>query len=167
MPFSQAPYVFAFTSAQPSAVAALAAVAFINFVCVRAGGRVHVILSLVKISSVAAIIIAGFVLARPGGLGLHPFFASGYSAATFTGFFGALAAALWAYDGWEDLNLVGSEVENPQRNIPRALILGVLFCSVIFMLFSAAAHWVLPFEQVARSEHVADRKSTRLNSSHP
>jgi APA family basic amino acid/polyamine antiporter len=71
------------------------------------------------------------------------------------GFFGALAASLWAYDGWEDLNLVGSEVADPQRNIPRALILGVLFCSAIFMLFSAAAHWVLPFAAVAQSQHVA------------
>jgi amino acid transporter len=84
-------------------------------------------------------------------------------AAAFTGFFGALAASLWAYDGWEDLNLVGSEVAYPQRNIPRALILGVLFCSAIFMLFSAAAHWVLPFAEVAQSEHVASDVITKIS----
>jgi hypothetical protein len=88
-------------------------------------------------------------------VGFHPFFPSGYSAITFTGFFGALSAALWAYDGWEDLNLVGSEVENPQRNIPRALIFGVLFCIVLFTAFSLAAHWALPFATVAQSPHVA------------
>ena len=53
------------------------------------------------------------------------------------------------------MNLVGSEVENPQRNIPRALILGVLFCIVLFTSFSLAAHWALPFAAVAQSPHVA------------
>jgi APA family basic amino acid/polyamine antiporter len=155
MPFSREPYVFVFTWAQPLAIVALAALAFINYLGVRVGGRVQVVLTIIKISSVAAIIVLGFALARPGGAGFHPFLPSRYGAATLTGFFGALAASLWAYDGWEDLNLVGSEVEDPQRNIPRALILGVLFCSAIYMLFTAASHWVLPFAAIAQSEHVA------------
>jgi basic amino acid/polyamine antiporter, APA family len=155
VPFSQSPYVFVFSWAQPLAVVALAAVAFINYLGVRIGGQVQVVLTAVKVTSVVAIIFLGFTLARPGATGFHPFFPASYGAATFAGFFGALAASLWAYDGWEDLNLVGSEVADPQRNIPRALILGVLFCSAIFMLFSAAAHWVLPFGAVAQSQHVA------------
>ena len=163
VPFSQVPYVFAFTWAQPWAVAALAAFAFINFLGVRAGGRVQVILTVIKISSVTAIIAVGFALARPGGVGFHPFFPSGYSAATLTGFFGALAAALWAYDGWEDLNLVGSEVENPQRNIPRALILGVMFCIVLYISFTLAAHWALPFGAVAQSPHVGSDLVARIS----
>jgi APA family basic amino acid/polyamine antiporter len=155
IPLFHLSYSFHFTWAQPLAVLALAALALVNFLGVRVGGDVQVVLTAVKIFSVMAIILLGFVLVRPGGAGFHPFFPARYGAATMTGFFGALAAALWAYDGWEDLNLVGSEVENPQRNIPRALIRGVLFCSVIFILFSAVCHWVLPFEAVAGSEHVA------------
>jgi APA family basic amino acid/polyamine antiporter len=163
MPFSDAPYRFVFTRAQPLAIVALAALTFINYLGVRVGGRVQVILTIIKVTSVAAIIVLGFALARPGGAGFHPFFPSRYGAATLTGFFGALAAALWAYDGWEDLNLVGSEVEDPQRNIPRALILGVLFCSVIYMLFTAASHWVLPFAAIAQSEHVASDVVARIS----
>jgi APA family basic amino acid/polyamine antiporter len=155
VPFSRAPYTFVFTWAQPLAVVALALLTFINYLGVRVGGRVQVILTIIKIASVGAIIVLAFTLARPHGAGFHPFLPSSYGVATLAGFFGALAASLWAYDGWEDLNLVGSEVEDPQRNIPRALILGVLFCGVVYMLFSAAAHWVLPFAAVAQSEHVA------------
>jgi amino acid transporter len=66
-----------------------------------------------------------------------------------------LAAALWAYDGWEDLNLVGSEVADPQRNFPRALVGGVTFVAIIYLLFSAACLKVLPFESVANSQHIA------------
>src|SRR6266436_8405603 len=163
VPFSHRPYTFIFSWAQPFAVVALVALASINYLGVRVGGRVQVILTIIKVTSVAAIIILAFALARPGGAGIHPFLPVTVGAAALTGFFGALAASLWAYDGWEDLNLVGSEVADPQRNIPRALILGVLFCSAIFMLFSAAAHWVLPFAEVARSEHVASDVVARLS----
>jgi basic amino acid/polyamine antiporter, APA family len=163
VPFSHAPYAFVFTWAQIWAVAALAVFAGINFLGVRAGGRVQVVLTVIKISSVLVIIALGFLFARPGGAGIHPFFPSGYSATTLTGFFGALAAALWAYDGWEDLNLVGSEVENPQRNIPRALILGVVFCIALFLLFSLAVHWALPYEAVAQSQHVASDLVARIS----
>jgi amino acid transporter len=163
VPFSHRPYTFIFSWAQPFAVVALVALASINYLGVRVGGRVQVILTIIKVTSVAAIIILAFALARPGGAGIHPFLPVTVGAAALTGFFGALAASLWAYDGWEDLNLVGSEVADPQRNIPRALILGVLFCSAIFMLFSAAAHWALPFAEVARSEHVASDVVARLS----
>jgi APA family basic amino acid/polyamine antiporter len=155
MPFSGEHYTFAFTWAQPGAVAALALTTFINYLGVRVGGEVQVLFTIIKALSVGAIIVLAFALARTSGVGFHPFFPSSYGAARLAGFFGALAAALWAYDGWEDLTLVGSEIENPQRNIPRALIPGVLFCIAVYILFSAAAHWVLPFPAVAASEHVA------------
>jgi basic amino acid/polyamine antiporter, APA family len=163
VPFSRETYEFIFSWAQPFAVVALVALAFINYLGVRVGGRLQVILTIIKAISLAAIIVFAFALARPGGAGFHPFLPVKAGAAAFTGFFGALAASLWAYDGWEDVNLVGSEVADPQRNIPRALILGVLFCSAIFMLFSAAAHWVLPFAEVAQSEHVASDLITKIS----
>src|SRR5437899_10614513 len=77
------------------------------------------------------------------------------SAGLFGAFLAALAAALWANDGWEDLNLVGSEVENPQTNFPRGLVGGVGFVAVVYLLFSAACLKVLPFEAVAASQHIA------------
>jgi basic amino acid/polyamine antiporter, APA family len=154
VPFSAAPYEFIFTWAQPGAVAAIGVMAFINFLGVRAGGRVQVFLTAIKIGALVAIIFVGLALVHPGGAGFHPLFPSTFGGTLLTGFFGALAAALWAYDGWEDLNLVGSEVENPQRNIPRALIWGVLLCAVLFILFSLAAHSALSFAAVARSRSV-------------
>ena len=68
---------------------------------------------------------------------------------TMTGFFAALAAALWAYDGWEDLNRVGSEMQNPQRNIPLALVGGTILVAGLYLLFSAVCFYALPFASVA------------------
>jgi APA family basic amino acid/polyamine antiporter len=71
------------------------------------------------------------------------------------GFFAALVAALWAYDGWNDLNMVAGEIRNPQRNIPLALIWGVATVGVLYILVNAAVQYVLPASAVAASQRPA------------
>lgn len=147
--------VFVFTWAQPLAVVALVGITFVNYLGVRLGGRLQIVLTILKIASVLAIIVLGFALVHGRAGNFHPLWPSSFGWGTTTGFLAALAAALWAYDGWEDLNLVGSEVRNPEKNIPRALIGGVAFVAVIFLLFSAVCSYALPFGEVAASQHVA------------
>jgi APA family basic amino acid/polyamine antiporter len=97
----------------------------------------------------------GFAVAHGSAANFHPLWSAAIGWGTFGGFLAALAASLWAYDGWEDLNLVGSEVRDPARNIPRALVGGVLFVTAVFILFNAVCFYALPFGAVARSQHVA------------
>lgn len=146
---------FVFTWAQPLAVGALILMTFINYLGVRFGGQVQIALTFLKVSSVLAIIVLGFLLARGNASHFTPLFPASLSSATFSGFLAALAAALWAYDGWEDLNLVGSEVDDPQKNIPRALVGGVIFVIIIYIFFNAVCFYALPFGAVAASQHVA------------
>jgi basic amino acid/polyamine antiporter, APA family len=152
-----APYDFVFTWAQPLAVVWIAGMTGVNYLGVRLGGTVQVFLTAIKITSVA--IVIGVAFFAPAGTPHipDPFWpAAGQSmAVTSSAFLAALAAALWAYDGWEDLNLVGSEVENPQRNFPRALVGGVAFVALMYLLFDAACLKVLPFASVAASSHIA------------
>src|SRR6266481_3055165 len=152
------PYDFVFTWSQPLAVVWLLIMTGINYLGVRLGGAVQVFLTTIKITSVAIVIgVAFFAPVSTQATGAQPFWpAAGMgSGAIFSAFLATLAAALWAYDGWEDLNLVGSEVENPHKNFPRALVGGVAFVAVIYLLFSAACLKVLPFESVAASPHIA------------
>lgn len=146
---------FAFTWSQPLAVVALAAITFINYLGVRLGGRVQIVLTVIKIASVGAIILLGFAFAHGSAQHFKPLLPSSFDWGTLSGFLAALAAALWVYDGWEDLNLVGSEVTDPGRNIPRSLIGGVVLVAIIFTLFSAVCFYALPFDAVAASQHVA------------
>jgi APA family basic amino acid/polyamine antiporter len=156
LPFSHSPYDFVFTWAQPFAVVALAVFTFINYLGVKLGGRVQVALTFVKIFAVLAIVAAGFAFSHGAPDRFHPWWPVQTAASnTMLGFLTALAAALWAYDGWEDLNRVGSEIADPQRNIPRALIGGTLLVMGIYILFNAACFYVLPFGAVANSTHVA------------
>ena len=152
------PYDFEFTWAQPLAVLWIAIMSGINYLGVRLGGAVQVFLTTIKVTSVAIVIGVAFFApagAKAGSVG--PFWpAPGTGTGAILGaFLAALAASLWAYDGWEDLNLVGSEVAEPEKNFPRALVGGVSFVAVVYLLFSAACLNVLPFTSVAASSHIA------------
>jgi basic amino acid/polyamine antiporter, APA family len=146
---------FAFTWAQPLAVVAILALTFVNYLGVRLGGRVQIGLTIIKVASVVAIIVFGFMFSHGRTSNFQPLWPASAGWGTMTGFLAALAAALWVFDGWEDVNLVGSEVSNPGRNIPRALIGGVAFVIVLFSLFSTVCFYALPFNMVAASQHIA------------
>jgi len=155
LPFQHQPYEFMFTWAQPLAVVAIVAITGINYLGVRLGGQVQVVLTIIKVASVLAVVALGFALSHGSGTHFQPLLPGKLGFGMFSSFLAALAAALWAYDGWEDLNLVGSEVQNPQRNIPRALVGGVVFVGGVYLLFSAVCFYVLSFGAVAESQHVA------------
>jgi basic amino acid/polyamine antiporter, APA family len=159
------PYDFVFTWAQPLAVLWLVLMTGVNYLGVRLGGGVQVFLTTIKIVSVVIVIGVAFFAPAAAAHAPDPVWPTAINAGLFTAFLAALAAALWAYDGWEDLNLVGSEVKNPERNFPRALVGGVSFVALIYLLFSAACLKVLPFESVAASAHIASDVVQRVAGS--
>ena len=72
------------------------------------------------------------------------------------GLFGlALVSVLWAYDGWGDLSFVGGEVRDPERNLPRALVIGTAAVIAIYLLANAAYLYLIPLPEMARSPLVA------------
>lgn len=155
--FTHAPSTFAFTWAQPLAVVAIALITFVNYFGVRLGGRVQVVLTIIKIAAVVAIIFIGFLF----GKGTVANFRSASAVSSMghlgltAGLMTAVASALWAYDGWINLTFVGSEIKNPERNIPLSLIAGVMAVAAIFIAMSVACFYVLPFSQAAASPHIA------------
>jgi amino acid transporter len=71
-------------------------------------------------------------------------------------FFGlSLISVLWAYDGWGDVSFVGGEVSNPERNLPRAFIIGTLAVIAIYLLANVAYLYLMPLSQVRHSPLVA------------
>ena len=72
------------------------------------------------------------------------------------GLFGlALISVLWAYDGWADVSFVGGEVKDPERNLPRALILGTTAVVVIYLVVNLAYLYLMPIQQIQASRLVA------------
>ncbi|MGA2328233.1 MAG: amino acid permease [Bryobacteraceae bacterium] len=134
------------------AIALILVLAVVNYLGVRFGGAVQVAVTVVKVGLIAAIIAIGL----GGGHGTVANYASSIPVAGgAAGFFAALVGALWAYDGWNNVSMVSSEIRDPQRSLPRALIAGTAVVIGIYLLTNLAYFYVLSAREVASSDRVA------------
>jgi APA family basic amino acid/polyamine antiporter len=74
-----------------------------------------------------------------------------------TAFGAAMLAALWAYNGWSNVAMVAGEIDKPERNIPRALIYGMLIVIAVYLITNIAYFYTLPFSEVLTSNSTAYR----------
>lgn len=147
-----------FRFGQIGAIALILALAWLNYFGVKLGGAVQTAVTALKIGLIGVLILAGLGLGRS-----HPPIASGPIASlSLAGFVAALVAALWAYDGWNNVSMVSSEIRAPQRNLPRALIGGTMGVIGIYLLANAAYFRVLAAAQVASSARVAADMMLRI-----
>ncbi len=144
---------FTISYGQLVAIAATVFVSWLNYIGVRRAGDFQFLFTLLKVAIILGIVAVGF--SYQGGSWSN--FGSEFSGATggVAGFFAALVAALWAYDGWNDLNMVAGEIRNPQRNIPLSLIWGVAIVGALYILVNAAVQYVLPAAAMAATERPA------------
>jgi amino acid transporter len=136
------------------AAAAIALTSSFNILGVRWGSLVQNVTTLAKYGGLAFIIILAFAIGLPK-TGGH--FTPAVPTGSFAmGAFGlALVSALWAFDGWADLSFVGGEVKDPQKTLPKALIIGTLAVVVIYLLANLAYLSVFSVAQIAASPLVA------------
>jgi APA family basic amino acid/polyamine antiporter len=132
----------------PLAVGFIVFFAGLNCLSVRFGGRVQSFVTALKITIILGLIFGIFILS-PGGSWDH-LAATGRGGAWpgFGAFGMAVLAALWAYDGWNNMPMVGGEIQNPQRSIPLALIIGVGGVMLIYTLANIAYVYALPFGEL-------------------
>jgi amino acid transporter len=62
---------------------------------------------------------------------------------------------MWAYNGFNDLGDVGEEIASPEKNIPRAIILGLVTVAGLYLLANVVYFRTLPFTKLMQSQHVA------------
>jgi basic amino acid/polyamine antiporter, APA family len=141
------------TSGQLVAVLAAVLIAILNYIGVKKAGEFQLVFTLLKVAMILAIVVIGFSYAT----GSWSHFAGGYEGAKggMAGFMAALVAALWAYDGWNDLNQVAGEIREPEKSIPVALIVGVATVGGLYILVNAAVQFVLPATSIAVSARPA------------
>lgn len=143
---------------------AIALVTAINYFGVRHGGRLQALFTALKIGLLLALTAAALwwgqgdwghftqALSRPGTV----------HAITVGGFATALVAALWAFDGWNDLTLAGSEIRDPARTIPRALIGGIAAVFAVYASINLAYFYILKPAEIAANNNVASALAARL-----
>jgi len=141
------------TWGQIFAIVATLLITLLNYLGVKKAGDFQLVFTLLKIAMILVIVAVGFSY----GHGALAHFREEFTGAKggFAGFMAALVAALWAYDGWNDLTMVSGEVKNPERNLPRALIFGVGTVAALYLSVNAAIQYVMPAAAIAASPRPA------------
>jgi APA family basic amino acid/polyamine antiporter len=143
---------------QVVAVAVIVLFSAINARGVELGSRVQWVSTLAKLGGIAVIVLGAFFLSRTGSMvNLHKPVTTTIAPTGASAFAAAMIAALWAYQGWSNVAMVAGEVEKPERNVPRALIYGMLIVIAVYLITNAAFFYALPFSEVLTSNSTAYR----------
>ena len=157
------------TRAHVVALTAIIGVTWINVVGLRWGTILQNLATWAKFAAMTAFVILGFAIgkgdwhhftASPGqslSLGLTP-------GQLISAFGVALIAVFWAYDGWVYITWVSGEVKEPRRNVPLAMVLGVVVVGVIYIAMNMTYVYALPLGEVAKHEIIAHAAATALFS---
>ncbi len=167
-------YAVSLSTAQLVAIGVIALLTWTNSRGLEYGKIVQNLFTSAKTVALAALIVAGLVLGWNAGAVkanfTHPFALGAYDPSlgvAAAGFFGLIVAlsvaqsgSLFSADSWHDVTIVAGEVQNPRRNLPRAMVLGVTAVIGLYLLANVAYLMVLPLEAIQHAP--ADRVATAM-----
>jgi APA family basic amino acid/polyamine antiporter len=143
---------------------------YVNVVGLRWGSLLQNVSTWTKFTAMAAFVVLGFAIGKGHwsnfsghGVGLT----MNLSPGPFISAMGiGLIAVFWAYDGWVYITWVAGEVKEPRRNVPLAMVLGILVVGVIYMAMNITYVYALPLSEIAKHETIAHAAAAALFSPH-
>jgi len=132
---------------------------WVNVVGLRWGALLQNISTWTKFGAMSAFVILGFAIGKghwsnfsSHGAGLS----MGLSPSQFISAMGiALIAVFWAYDGWVYITWVAGEVKEPRRNVPLAMVFGIVVVGAIYMAMNLTYVYAMPLNEIAKHETIA------------
>jgi APA family basic amino acid/polyamine antiporter len=148
------------SAAQIVAVIAIAALAAINYVGVRTGNLVNVVLTIAKVSGLAALPILALVATQtsPAWVPIVP----PDLASPLAGFGIAMIAVLWTNDAWYCVTWIAGEMKHPQRDLPRALFIGISLLTLIYVVVNVAYLYAIPLAELKGVSRVGEKAATLM-----
>jgi APA family basic amino acid/polyamine antiporter len=159
----------AFTRAHAVGIMLIAILTYVNVVGLRWGALLQNVSTWTKFAAMGIFVVLGFAIGKghwsnfgaqaPGGLNM------GLSAGQLISALGVgLIAVFWAYDGWVYITWVAGEVKDPRRNVPMAMVLGVLAVGAIYLAMNMTYVYAMPLSEVAKHETIAHAAAAVLFS---
>lgn len=156
---------FTVTRGHLIALAAIALQTLINIFGVKKGAILQNIATWAKFGAIGCFVVLGMLLGHGSWSHYHQAMpAAPGSASMLTAIGVALIAVFWAYDGWVYITFVAGEVKDPQRNLPRSLILGMMLVGVLYIAINAVYLYALPMGEIAAHETVAQAAAVSMFS---
>ncbi len=158
-----------FTRAHAVGLVLIAILTCVNVFGLRWGALLQNVSTWTKFTAMAVFVVLGFAIGKghwsnfsaqaPGGLTM------GLSAGQLISAFGVgLIAVFFAYDGWVYITWVAGEVKDPRRNVPLAMVLGVLAVGAIYLAMNMTYVYAMPLNEIANYETIAHAAATKLFS---
>ena len=135
-----------------AAVILISLFSIINCFSVAIGGKIQSFMTWMKVFIIVAIAAGIFFLGHNTDVSHLQETAPKFEHfAGWSAFGSAVLAALWAYDGWCNLSMVGGEIQNPKRNVPLSFIIGMLAILALYALANVAFFYALPLSEILTS----------------
>jgi basic amino acid/polyamine antiporter, APA family len=158
-----------FTRAHAIGLLLIAILTCVNVFGLRWGALLQNVSTWTKFTAMAVFVVLGFAIGKghwsnfsaqaPGGLTM------GLNAGQLISAFGVgLIAVFFAYDGWVYITWVAGEVKDPRRNVPLAMVLGVLAVGAIYLAMNMTYVYAMPLNEIAKYETIAHAAATKLFS---
>ncbi|PYX39667.1 MAG: amino acid transporter [Acidobacteria bacterium] len=145
-------------------------VTWINVVGLRRGAVLQNVTTWAKFVAMAAFVLLGFLIGKGSWSnctlhGGNSGIAMGMSTGQLISALGiGLIAVFWAYDGWVYITWVAGEVKDPRRNVPRAMVLGILVVAVVYIAMNMTYVFAMPLTEVAKHDTIAAAAAENLFS---
>lgn len=133
----------------------------LNLISTKFSTRMQAVMTILKIIPIALIVVFGLFNTSKINVSFLPIQASTHTsfAAALSG---GLLAALFAYDGWINVTNLAGEVTKPEKNLSRAIIIGLSAITVIYVLVNYTFMTVIPFKEIIGNQNTAYLASIKL-----
>jgi len=132
------------------AIAFIVVFTAINCFTISVGGRVQTFFTLLKVALIVGLALA-FLISSKGSFSHFKQLSGSGGFPGWSAFGAAMLAALWAYDGWNNMPMVAGEIRDPKHNIPRAMIYGMGAVLFVYALSNLAYFYILPHTEIVQS----------------
>lgn len=135
-----------------AAMGGILALSFINYLGVRQGSLLQTIVTTAKVAAIVLLLAMVVAFGSPGG---RPAPEATAPPISFREFVLAISAALFAFGGWHMVTYTAGETRDPEKTIPRALLIGSLLVTTCYVALNAAYLYLLPLDRAISSTRVA------------
>src|ERR1700692_1159844 len=157
-----------FTRAHAVGLVLIALLTYVNVVGLRWGALLQNVSTWTKFTAMAVFVVLGFAIGKGNWSTFHAHgggLTMGVGPAQLISALGVgLIAVYFAYDGWVYITWVAGEVKEPRRNVPLAMVLGVLAVGAIYLAMNMVYVYAMPLNEIAKYETIAHAAATRLFS---
>lgn len=158
-----------FSTAQAVGLLVIALLTWLNVTGLRTGALVQNLFTLAKLAAIGILATLAVATARGSMSHFQPLLSvelgpEGIKLGIFAALAGAMSKALFAYDAWYSVTFAAEEVKDPERNLPRSLILGTLGITAAYAAAVAVYLYMVPMSEMAQvpEQRIATESAVRM-----